>query len=284
MGMLNLGAWLEVIKLRLAAAGIENPGAEAELILMEEFNLSRGQLVAAISGPIPDKKAELLERIMARRLQHEPLQYIFGRAHFMNIWLHVAPGVLIPRPETELLVEKICREAPSGAEICDLGAGCGTIALALAHERSDLRIIGVDISRLALKIAGENLREWKLSNVQLLHSDLFAALTGHRFDYIAANLPYVSPVEYRQLPVEVRDYEPELALQAEDNGLAVIRRAIMEAPEFLKPDGKIIFEIGTAQGPEVKTLLEECGKYRNVAILKDYNGHDRFAAGARAAS
>ena len=126
--MVTVGTLLEVIKLRLETVGIENAAHESELILMEELKLSRGQLADDMEKTISDEKAELLERIVERRLKHEPLQYIFGKAYFMNMWFHVAPGVLIPRPETELLVEKVCREAPPGAEICDLGTGGGTIA------------------------------------------------------------------------------------------------------------------------------------------------------------
>ncbi|MFA6100682.1 MAG: peptide chain release factor N(5)-glutamine methyltransferase [Victivallaceae bacterium] len=281
---LTVGTLLEVIKLRLDAVGIENAGNDAELILMEELNLSRGQLAADNDKIISDEKAELLERIVERRLKHEPLQYIFGKAYFMNMWFHVAPGVLIPRPETELLVEKVCREAPQGAEICDLGVGCGTIALAVACERRDLHVIGVDVSRPALKIAEANRREWKLENVQLLRSDLFSALSGRRFDYITANLPYISPAEYQLLVAEVKDYEPELALQAEDDGLAVIRRAVISAPDFMKPDAGIIFEIGVTQGGAVKEFMSATGRYADISIIQDYNRHDRFVAGKLASA
>jgi release factor glutamine methyltransferase len=276
---LTVGTLLELIKIRLSAVGIENAGMESELILMEELNLSRGQLAADREKIVSDEKIELLERIVERRLRHEPLQYIFGKAYFMNMWFHVAPGVLIPRPETELLVEKVCREAPQEAEICDLGAGCGAVALAIAYERRDLKVTGVDISRPALKIAEENRREWQLNNVQFLRSDLFSALSGCRFDYITANLPYISPAEYQQLTVEVKDYEPELALQAEDDGLAIIRRAVISAPGFIKPGGGIIFEIGATQGNAVKEFMSADDRYADINIIKDYNRHDRFVAG-----
>ena len=279
--MLTVGTLLEVITLRLDAAGIENAAAESELIIMEELNLSRGQLADGSGKIISDEKAELLERIVERRLKHEPLQYIFGKAYFMNIWFHVAPGVLIPRPETELLVEKVCREAPQQAEFCDLGCGCGTIALAIAYERRDVKVTAVDVSRPALKIAEENRREWTLENVRILRSDLFSALAGCSFDYITANLPYISPAEYQQLSAEVKDYEPELALQAEDDGLAIIRRAVAAAPEFIKPEGRIIFEIGAAQGDAVKGFMSSTGSYDDINIIQDYNRRDRFVSGRR---
>ena len=275
---ITVGTLLEIIRIQLDAAGIENAALEAELILTEELNIPRLTL-AGISGQmVPDGKMELIERIVERRLKHEPIQYIFGKTHFMNMWLHVAPGVLIPRPETELLVERVCREAPQGAEICDLGTGCGAIALSVACERPDVKVTGVDVSQRALLIAEENRQEWKLKNVELLRSDLFAALPGRRFDYIAANLPYISPAEYQLLPPEVKDYEPVLALKAEDGGLAIIHRAIDTAPDFLKPGGKVIFEIGTTQGDAVKTMMTATGKYADINIIKDYNQHDRFAA------
>ena len=277
--MVTVGTLLEVIKLRLDTVGIRNSASESEFIIREELNLSRGQLADSSGIIISDEKAELLERIVERRLKHEPLQYIFGKAYFMNMWFHVAPGVLIPRPETELLVEKVCRETPPDAEICDLGCGCGTIALAVAHERRDVKVTAVDVSRPALKIAEENRREWKLDNVRLLRSDLFSALAGRRFDYIAANLPYISPSEYQQLSAEVKDYEPELALQAEDDGLAIIRRAVAAAPGFMKPESGIIFEIGATQGVAVKEFMSAAGCYADINIIQDYNRHDRFVAG-----
>ena len=279
--MVTVGTLLEVIKLRLETVGIENAAHESELILMEELKLSRGQLADDMEKTISDEKAELLERIVERRLKHEPLQYIFGKAYFMNMWFHVAPGVLIPRPETELLVEKVCREAPQGAEICDLGSGCGTIALAVAYERRDVKVTGVDVSRPALKIGEANRWEWKLDNVQFLRSDLFAALTGRSFDYITANLPYISPAEYQQLSAEVKDYEPELALQAEDDGLAIIRRAVITAPAFMKPEGRIIFEIGATQGDAVKGFMSATGSYADISIIQDYNRRDRFVSGVK---
>ncbi len=284
MDAVTVGTLLEIIKIRLDAVGIENAANESELILMEELGLSRGRLADNREKIISDDKVELLERIVERRLKHEPLQYIFGKAYFMNMWFHVAPGVLIPRPETELLVEKVCREAPQDAEICDLGIGCGTIALAIAYERRDLKVTGVDVSRPALKIAEENRREWKLDNVQIFRSDLFAALAGRRFDYITANLPYISPSEYQQLSADVKDYEPELALQAEDDGLAIIHRAVISAPDFMKSDGRIIFEIGATQGAAVKDFMSASGRYVDINVIQDYNRHDRFVAGKTSSS
>lgn len=279
MNVMTVAKLVEFIEIRLKTAGIENPANESELIVLEGLKLSRGQLAADCEKIVSDEKVELLERIVERRLKHEPLQYIFGKAYFMNMWFHVAPGVLIPRPETELLVEQVCREAQHGAKVCDLGTGCGTIALAIAHERRDLKVTGVDISRPALKIAETNRREWKLENVQLLRSDLFAALSGCRFDYITANLPYISPTEYQQLPSEVKDFEPELALQAADCGLAIIRRAVISAPKYMKPAARIIFEIGATQGKAVETLMSATARYSDIKIIKDYNRHDRFVSG-----
>lgn len=274
-----IGTLLKIIATQLGTVGVEDPDLEAEMILAEELNLHRGRLAAEPDRIVPGGRVELIERIVERRMEHEPLQYIFGKAYFMNMWFHVGPGVLIPRPETELLVEKVCREAPPGGEICDLGTGCGTIALAVAFERPDLKVTGVDISLRSMKTAKENRQEWKLDRVELLRSDLFSALPNRRFDYITANLPYVSPAEYQQLLPEVKDYEPVLALKAEDDGLSIIHRAIITAPDFMKPDGRIIFEIGETQGNAVLEMMSATGKYSDINIIKDYNRHDRFVAG-----
>ena len=274
-----IGTLLKIIATQLKTVGIEDPARESEMIIAEELGIPGAALAVEQDRIVPGEKVELIERIVERRLKHEPLQYIFGRAYFMNMWFHVGPGILIPRPETELLVEKVCREAPQGGEICDLGTGCGTIALAIAFERPDLKVTGVDISLRAMKTAQENRQEWKLDRVELLRSDLFSALADRRFDYITANLPYVSPAEYQLLPPEVRDYEPVLALKAEDEGLAIIHRAITTAPDFMKPEGRIIFEIGAAQGNAVMEMMSATGRYADINIIKDYNQHDRFVAG-----
>lgn len=266
---------LRNIAARLRNTGAGNPESEAEMILMSLTGYSRADLYMRENvGLPPGKLAEILER---RRLR-EPLQYILGEAYFMNLRLEVAPGVLIPRPETELLVERICREAPLNGRICDIGTGSGAIALAAAHERPDLEVIAADISADACRIAGINRKRLRLDRVRVIRSDLFSAIDGC-FDVVAANLPYIGEAEYAGLQPEVRDYEPKSALVSGPDGLDLIRRIVREAPARLFPGGFLILEIGAGQGAAAAALL--AGDFENVEIIRDYNGLDRHVAGTK---
>jgi len=231
---------------------------------------------------ISEENAKNIIEYAERRHSGEPLQYIFEKAHFMNMTLTVGPGVLIPRPETELLVEYVCKHAPEKARVCDIGTGSGTISLSIAHDRPDTNVVGIDLKEEALKYARINKSANNLTNVELLQSDLFSSLSGRRFDVITANLPYVSQVEYDQLLPEVHDHEPKSALYADDEGLALIKQTANKAPAHLENNGLIIFEIGYEQGPAVKEILDANPNYTDAQIIKDLNGLDRFVKATRA--
>ena len=271
--------YIEAIKniaSRLEAVEIEGARTESELILCDLAACSRPELFMHYKTPVPSNILCQLEKIVCRREKHEPLQYILGHAYFMNLDLKVSPDVLIPRPETELLVEKLCKTVSEGAKILDLGTGSGAIALALAFERKDVFVTAVDVSRKALKIAEENRAKYKLANVNFLESDLFDKLDGHSFDCIAANLPYISESEYINLMPEVRNFEPQLALTAPDEGLELIYKCIEKAPQYLNPGGVIIFEIGITQAKNIQYALESTGKFKNIETIQDYSRRDRF--------
>jgi release factor glutamine methyltransferase len=261
---------------RLETGNIESATAEAKIIIAELLDIPRTNLFIVGQDPVDEKIKCQVEIVVTRRIAGEPLQYIQGRAYFMNLCLEVAPGVLIPRPETELLVERICREAPQGGAICDVGTGSGAIALAIAFERPDLQVTGVDISDTALAIAERNRINYQLNNVTLLKSDLLAALNNVSFDYIAANLPYISQTEYAQLPTEIKDHEPKNALFAADNGLEIIKRAAWQMPALMKDSAQVIFEMGATQGIELTEFLTSTGKFKQIKIIKDLNQLDRF--------
>jgi release factor glutamine methyltransferase len=267
---------LKSIAETFGAAGLETPSVEAEIILSELLECSRPELIIYYNSPALPEVENRLKKVVKRRLKREPLQYILGDAYFMDLRLEVTPAVLIPRPETELLVEYICKKAPKEAALLDIGTGSGAIALAVAYDRPDMTITGVDISPDALAVAERNRTANKLVNVSLLQSDLFSVLSGRKFDCIAANLPYVSEEEYATLQPEVRDYEPKLALTAPNNGLDLTFKVGREAPDFLNPGGFIIFEIGETQAPAVITELEQLGRYSEVKSIKDYHRRDRF--------
>jgi release factor glutamine methyltransferase len=267
---------LKSIAETFGAAGLETPSVEAEIILSELLECSRPELIIYYNSPALPEVENRLKKVVKRRLKREPLQYILGDAYFMDLRLEVTPAVLIPRPETELLVEYICKKAPKEAALLDIGTGSGAIALAVAYDRPDMTITGVDISPDALAVAERNRTANKLVNVSLLQSDLFSVLSGRKFDCIAANLPYVSEEEYATLQPEVRDYEPKLALTAPNNGLDLTFKVGREAPDFLNPGGFIIFEIGETQAPAVIAELEQLGRYSEVKSIKDYHRRDRF--------
>ncbi len=261
---------------RLEAAGIEGARTESELILCELSDCSRSELFLRYNTQVPDAVINCLEKVIQRREKREPLQYILGHAYFMNLDLQVTPDVLIPRPETELLVERLCKAAPHNGKVLDLGTGSGAIALALAFERKDLNITAVDISEAALRVAANNRSKYELNNVELLQSDLFSSLGKRCFDCIAANLPYVSEAEYSGLMPEVKDFEPKLALTACVDGLELIYNCIKEAAGHLEPDGIIIFEMGITQTQSIHNALKDTGEFKSIKTIQDYSRRNRF--------
>lgn len=266
---------------KFTSAGIESAGVEADILISELAGFNRAELFLQSDATVP---ADLEKRIRAlgqRRAGREPLQYLLGYAYFMNIRLDVSPEVLIPRPETECLVEWAVDTLPQGGSLLDLGTGSGAIALAVADERPDAVITAVDVSTPALSIALHNAERLRLTQVRFLESDLFDAVGGEKFDLIAANLPYVTDEEYAALEPEVRVHEPRLALTAPDAGFALIRRAAEEAAPHLNPGGRIIFELAPAQVPRLAGLLAATGSFREVAAMQDYTHRERFITACR---
>ena len=260
----------------LVNAGISNGSQEARWML--------GELLSAAQPCCGGCELSLdvqraFERQVVRRANGEPLQYVMGTAAFHCIELAVGPGVLIPRPETEQLVEIALKHCGENAEVLDLCTGSGAIALAMAKQRSKARFTGVDISEEALAYARKNQAALGLDNVAFLQGDLFKPLpSGARYALITANPPYVSEADYAGLEAVVHDYEPRLALVAEENGLAVVRRIAEGAGGWLLPGGCLISEIGDDQGSRAADVFRKAG-FEQVQILKDYSEHDRIAIG-----
>ncbi|WP_294503495.1 peptide chain release factor N(5)-glutamine methyltransferase [uncultured Victivallis sp.] len=262
---------------KFAAAGIESAGVDADILIAELAGIDRCELFLRADTEVPKELERRIRSLAARRAQREPLQYLLGYAYFMDIRLDVSPEVLIPRPETERLVEWVVEQLPPGGTLLDLGTGSGAIALAAAHERSDFAVTAVDVSPEALALAMHNGEQLGLSaRVRFFESDLFDALEGERFDLIAANLPYVTDEEYETLEPEVRCHEPRLALTAADAGFDLIRRAACAAPHHLKPGGQIIFELSPPQAPRLAELLAASRAWSRIAVLRDYTRRERF--------
>jgi release factor glutamine methyltransferase len=259
----------------LSAADFESPELEASIIVSDFLDIPTMELPLQRDRRLTASEESGLRALLARRLDHEPLQYIFGTAYFRSLKLKVGPGCLIPRQETELLVELLIERVPKGGRVCELGAGSGAIGLALASERPDLHVAASEISLDAFKWAELNRCALALPNYELRQGDLFAPFEGRRFDAIVANLPYILTEEIGSLPPDVRQREPLLALEGGADGLAVIRRAIADAPSHLKPGGIIALEIGEGQGEAMLALLAP--PFKDAQIRKDLCGKDRFA-------
>jgi len=243
------------------------PADEARYLLLELLRRPPSALVAPIH--LTDRQRRRLGLWVARRATGEPLQYITGRAHFYGEVFRVGPGCLIPRPETELLVEAALHTSPRGARVLDLGTGSGCIALTIARQRPDVRVVAVDHSPAALRWARRNDRDGLLD---LRRGDLYQPVAGDRFHGICANPPYVG--ERDILPSDVRGFEPAEALFAGSDGLAQIRRVIAGAPDHLMPGGRLLMELGAEQGEKVLDLAKQV--FQDAVIHPDYAGHDRL--------
>jgi release factor glutamine methyltransferase len=259
----------EAAAARLAAAGAESPRLDAELLLAAALGVSRTELYLRPSGALAPGERERFEELVARRAAREPVAYILGRKPFRRIELEVDRRVLIPRPETELLVE-VGLELPGGARVADVGTGSGAIALALADERPDLALTGIDASADALVLARDNARRLGL-DVSFVRGDL---LVGGPYDAVLANLPYVRDRE--ELPPDVARYEPVAALYGGPDGLDVIRRLVGMAGAM----PLVALEVGAGQADAVAGLLGAAG-LRAVERRRDLAGIERVVVGRR---
>lgn len=257
---------------RLAGAS-DSPRLDAELLLGEVLGVDRVALVLRARCAVGAEQRARFGALLERRAAHEPVAYLLGRRAFRGIELQVDPRVLIPRPETELLVEAGVA-LPAAASVIDVGTGSGAVALALADERPDLRVSGVDVSPEAVAVAEANASRLGL-DVSFRVGDLLAGCAP--CDAVLANLPYVETA--CRLPSDVADHEPSLALDGGADGLHLIRRLVAQAAARPWP-ALLGLEIGAAQGPAVAALVAEAG-FGAVEVRRDLAGHDRVVVGRR---
>jgi release factor glutamine methyltransferase len=253
----------------LGAAGVDAPRLDAELLLAAALGVDRSRLVIDALEVVPPAAAVQFSALVARRAVREPVAYILGRKAFRFIELAVDPRVLIPRPETELLVE-VGLSLREGARVADVGTGSGAVALALASERPDLSVVGIDVSEDAVAVARSNGAQLGL-DVEWVVGDLLA---GGSYDGVLANLPYVA--EGSSLPPEISDYEPAGALFAGADGLDVIRRLVAQ----LGGVPFVALEIGFDQAEAVSSLLAEA-RFGSVSVQRDLAGLERVVLGSR---
>ena len=254
-----------------------NAHRDAQLLLLHILNCGRAYLLTHPDHQLNPEQLTAYQQLIARRARCEPIQYILGEQEFFGLAMKVTPAVLIPRPETEHLVEaalaSVSRERT--VRIADVGAGSGAIAIALAHSLPLARITALDISPSALAIARENAgRHGVAERIHFLESDLLAAAHGERFDMIVSNPPYVPDGDYATLEPQVRDFEPRAALFAGPSGLEVYRHLIPQAWKQLGPGGWLLMEIGAGQDLQLRLLLEG---WSEVEFVPDLQGIPRVA-------
>jgi release factor glutamine methyltransferase len=278
----TIGEQVRRARQRLVAAGIAQGEADldARLLAQEALRWDAVRFFREAGQPAAPSFTSAYATFVARRASREPMAYILGRQEFWNLTFEVTPAVLIPRPETELIVESVLQQLPdtsrtlSIADVCT-GSGCLAIVLALQYRRA--RVSAGDVSRAALDVARRNSERHGLGpRVVLIESDLFDAMGGP-FDLIVANPPYVPEPDYAALPPEVRDHEPAGALRAGSDGLAVIARLIHGAAERLAPAGVLIFELGAGQKEAAASLVSEGAGLRLLEIRPDLQGIPRTA-------
>jgi len=254
---------------------------DAESLLLHATGLSRASLLAHDTDELSPAQSEAFAALIARRSAGEPIQQITGQAEFFGLPFRVTPDVLIPRPETEHLVERaieLLRTAAS-PRILDIGSGSGAIAVALAHALPGAAVTSVDISPAALAVARDNAAR-NHARVRFLEGNLLAPVAAEHFDLIASNPPYVPETDRPSLSVEVRDFEPALALFAGPDGLAIYRRLIPQAFAALVPGGWLLLEIGYGQRDAIHALLAAAG-FASIAFTADLQGIPRVAEARR---
>ena len=263
----------------------ENPRLNAELLLAHSLNLTREGLYVHLHDPVEVKEKKAMEALIKRRLSGEPLQYILGHQEFWSIDIQVDPRVLIPRPETELLVEEALRvlfkmDSERTPTVLEIGTGSGAISIALAREVTNIFLVATDISGEAVRAAGSNARGAGVSGrIAFIHGDLFNPfrhLEGKEpFDIILSNPPYIVRSEMEHLEREVKDFEPTIALDGGEDGLDVHRNLIFQGPKYLRRGGWFLLEVGQGQSGEISRILETNGNFGHIVRVKDLSGIER---------
>jgi release factor glutamine methyltransferase len=270
---------------------IENPRLNAELLLARSLNLSREGLYMQLQDQLKEEKKEVFERLIRRRITGEPLQYILGHQEFWSVDFQVDPRVLIPRPETELLVEQSLQilseisfqRIPS---VLEIGTGSGAAAISLAKEMKDIFLVATDISRDALLVAEENARSaGVLGRIEFVNGNLFDPFRlyreGELFDLILSNPPYVDHSEIQRLSREVRSYEPIIALDGGKGGLEIYQSITSQATFYLKKGGWLLLEVGQGQAQKVAEQIERSGFFLKPQLFPDLSGIERVVKAQR---
>lgn len=259
----------------------ENPRFEAEIMVMTALGISRTQLVTDNRREIMRYDIDIVAGMVKRRLLGEPLQYIVGECEFMSLGFYAEKGVLIPRSDTETLVETVLEETDGeNIDVLDICTGSGCIGISIAHYREKAAVTLADISDRALALAQKNIRRNSVADrVRTVKTDVLHECPDSEYDIIVSNPPYIETEVIDTLQTEVKNFEPRLALDGGRDGLAFYRRIIEIAPSLLRANGLMAFEIGYNQGTAVKKMMEK--NFKEVKIIKDLCGNDRVVKGRR---
>ncbi|HJO93674.1 MAG TPA: peptide chain release factor N(5)-glutamine methyltransferase [Victivallales bacterium] len=253
---------------------------EAESIISLVLNIPKIDIYIKKDFSVTDSDYDIILQMFDRRIKNEPLQYILGYTQFRNLQIKVGPGVLIPRPETEQIIDIAKSLNLNSPNVLDVGTGTGVITLSIAQEIDGATVTGVDISEKALSYAMTNKIINNISNVNFIINDLCSGFQKSQFDLIISNPPYITTQEYNDLSPDVHDFEPKLALESGKEGLDSICKLILQAYKKLKPKGYLLFEMGYLHGNNSTKLLQAAG-FNEIKILKDFNKKDRFVIGQK---
>ncbi len=265
---------------KLAGAGSEEASLEAELLLANALHTDRTHLYQRLPEVLPDGAAKAFDALLQRRLDHEPTAYILGRKEFYGLDFEVTPVAIIPRPETETLVELVLgfigtRKGERETRVVDVGVGCGAVAVALAVSLPQADIVATDVSPQALALARRNAdRHGVGMRIRFLQGDLLEPLDAP-VDVIAANLPYVRTGDFEAAPPEIRQHEPRLGLDGGPDGLRLIERLLVQVPPRLRVGGALFIEIGEEQGDAARTLAAEVFPQARIEVRRDLSRLDR---------
>lgn len=281
--------YAELVKqgqIKLFKAGINNADFDAWVLVEKICGISRTEYFVKMHDEVSEDIVTSYFEAIDKRITHYPLQYIVGEWEFMGIPFKVNENVLIPRQDTEILVEKALEIIGSEFEkikgkisVMDMCTGSGCIGISVAKKCQNTSVTCVDISKAALEVAKENGKLNGVKNISFIESDLFENVNG-KFNVIISNPPYITSAEIKKLMPEVKDFEPHLALDGDSDGLKFYKLIINQSKEYLNENGYILFEIGCDQGEQVKKLLFEKG-YTDIEVLKDLGGNDRVVIGKR---
>jgi release factor glutamine methyltransferase len=262
----------------LKKAGVSEASLDTWLLLENVTKMTRAMYYLHQEDELSPEEENEFEAAIRKRAERIPLQYIIGKTEFMGLQFVVNDSVLIPRQDTEVLVESVLRQATQGMRILDLCTGSGCIAISIAKNVSQVTVDASDISKQALLVAKENGKNNDVT-IEWIRSDLFDNIT-ESYDIIVSNPPYIPTAQVETLMPEVRDYEPRQALDGEKDGLAFYRKIVAKAPEYLNETGRLFLEIGCEQAPSVTMLLKEHG-FEEIEVFKDLAGLDRVVKGRK---